>query len=87
MVGGVMEIHDPVEAGAPLLPGQDGWRLHCQSLVGSAPGVGASLWAPTVSDRHCEGGAFSWFSCSLLGTFRGTANSNSQRGGQWLAAA
>lgn len=41
----------------------------------------ASLWAPTVSDRHCEGEAFSWFSCPLLGSFRGTANSSFLRGG------
>lgn len=38
----------------------------------------ASLWVLTVSDRHCEGVAFSWFPCSLLCSFRGTANSSSR---------
>lgn len=60
MVRGVTEIQDPVEAGAPLLPGQDSWRLHCQSSVGSAPGVrqvcGHLLCqTDTVKERHFHG--------------------------------
>lgn len=45
-----MGIHDPAEIGAPLLPGQDVWRLHCQSCGREVPQAsGKSVGTSCVS--------------------------------------